>query len=355
MENGKSIDMDAAMVAYDKMFNAAFTGIVDELVKDDENNEELNAAATWLRQALNYNSFDGKKSRGKMVIGTLCFLRNGNPTEEEVKKAIYLGWCVEILQAVFLVADDIMDKSELRRGKPCWYKNTGLIAINDTYLMEQCIYKLIDTHFENEAYLVDLYKAFHNITYLTAMGQELDMIVSDNPNEEFTLDNFNIDRYKSIVKYKTAYYSFYLPVCLGMFVAHVKDSKLFKEAENILMKLGEFFQIQDDYLDCYGDPSVTGKVGRDIEDGKCSWLVVHALQKISKEDKLILEVNYGKEDAVAVSVVKDLYNKLQLPVLYHAYEEKSFQDICELIKSQREGFPKQLFLFLALKIYKRQR
>lgn len=48
--------------------------------------------------------------------------------------------------------------------------------------------------------------------------------------------------------------------------------------------------IQDDYLDCYGDPAVTGKVGTDIEENKCCWLVIQALQLASPEQKKILEV-----------------------------------------------------------------
>ena len=51
-----------------------------------------------------------------------------------------------------------------------------------------------------------------------------------------------------------------------------------------------FWWPQDDYLDCYGDPAVTGKVGTDIEENKCSWLIVQALQKISTEQMKILKV-----------------------------------------------------------------
>ncbi len=56
------------------------------------------------------------------------------------------------------------------------------------------------------------------------------------------------------------------------------------------LKLSVRRTFQDDFLDCFGDPSVTGKIGTDIEDNKCSWLIVQALQRASPEQKVLLQV-----------------------------------------------------------------
>lgn len=66
---------------------------------------------------------------------------------------------------------------------------------------------------------------------------------------------------------------------------------MFRQAKTILLEMGHFFQVQDDYLDCYGKPEVIGKVGTDIEEGKCTWLAVVALQRVTSDQRKILEVS----------------------------------------------------------------
>ena len=67
----------------------------------------------------------------------------------------------------------------------------------------------------------------------------------------------------------------------GNLQAGIRDPEALNQAKGILLEMGHFFQVQDDYLDVYGDVEVTGKIGTDIADGKCSWVVVTALQAAS--------------------------------------------------------------------------
>ena len=91
------------------------------------------------------------------------------------------------------------------------------------------------------------------------MGQQLDLMSSKRK-----LEDFDMKLYSQIVQYKTSYYSFYLPVQLGMILAGVQNPDLYRQAENILLAIGHLYNVQDDYIDCYGDPSITGKIGTDI-------------------------------------------------------------------------------------------
>lgn len=109
--------------SYKDMFFGVFPELVEELTADRLKNTEISDGLQHLKEVLEYNVMGGKCNRGLMVIGAMKHLISDRElTKEEENGALVLGWCVEWVQAFFLVADDIMDNSELRRGKPCWYR-----------------------------------------------------------------------------------------------------------------------------------------------------------------------------------------------------------------------------------------
>lgn len=278
-------------------------------------------------------------------------------TEDQYFQAATLGWMTELLQAFFLVSDDIMDSSITRRGKPCWYRQegVGLIAINDAFMLETAIYSLLKKYFRQHPRYIELVELFHDITFKTEMGQLADLLTA--PEDNVNLDNFSLEKHSFIVIYKTAWYSFYLPVALALYLLDIATPKNLKQAEDILIPLGEYFQVQDDYLDNFGLPEHIGKIGTDIMDNKCSWLVNVALEIATPEQRRILEENYGRKDVEKEAVVKKLFDDLNLKQRYEEFEEKRAKEIRELIDrvDESEGLKKSVFTAFLDKIYKRSK
>lgn len=309
----------------------------------------------WYKKNLEINPLGGKCNRGMSVPDSVSLLLGKALSEDEYFHAATLGWMTELLQAFFLVSDDIMDSSITRRGQPCWYRQdgVGMIAINDAFMLEAAIYTLLKKYFKTHPAYVDLIELFHETTFQTEMGQLCDLITA--PEDRVNLDNFSLEKYSFIVVYKTAYYSFYLPVALALLQLNLATPKNLKQAEDILIPLGEYFQIQDDYLDNFGDPEFIGKIGTDIKDNKCSWLVNQALAIVTPEQRKVLEENYGRKDDAKEKVIKELFNELNLEQRYLDYEEKFVTDIRARIANidESEGLKKSIFEAFLAKIYKR--
>ncbi|KAK7206443.1 isoprenoid synthase domain-containing protein [Myxozyma melibiosi] len=348
----------ADKAAAKEKFVSFFDKIAEELLGELQKFNISDEAVAWFKKNLYYNSVGGKLNRGLSVIDTYQILTGKTElTDEEYNKAAVLGWCIELLQAYFLVADDIMDASKTRRGQPCWYlaPKVGMIAINDAFMLEASIYLLLKKHFRSEKYYIDLFELFQTVTFQTELGQLLDLITA--PEDEVDLSKFSLAKHSFIVIYKTAYYSFYLPVALAMHMAGVDSAEDLKQAHDVLIPLGEYFQIQDDYLDCYGDPAFIGKIGTDILDNKCSWLVNTALNKATPEQRKVLDENYGQKNSECEAKVKALYKEMDLEKDYLTYEEEVVGKIKTLIENVDEsrGFKKAVLTAFLAKIYKRQK
>ncbi|GLB41091.1 putative FPP GGPP synthase family protein [Lyophyllum shimeji] len=386
-------------------FEAVFDVIRDELVEYCKKEGLPDEALEWYRKSLDYNVPGGKLNRGISVVDTVEILKGRPLTDEEYLNAAVLGWCVELLQAYFLVADDIMDASITRRSQPCWYlapapavsapstpvapsttpaaiakdqpvsitasgyrhPSVGMIAINDSFMLASAIYHLLKIHFRPQPCYVDLLELFHDITYKTEMGQLVDLVTASEGVVD--LARFSLERHRTIVVYKTAFYSFHLPVALAMRMCNIPDSytvqlpdgsktlKPYDIALSILIPLGEYFQVQDDFLDYAAPPEILGKIGTDIVDNKCSWCVNTVMGLCTPEQRAILDRNYGRKGDIEAGAegadseekkahgqdgeagglcekrVKELYEAVGLRKVYAEYEANMYKRLNELIDS----------------------
>ncbi|KAF4379173.1 hypothetical protein G4B88_010567 [Cannabis sativa] len=333
-------------------FLNVYSVLKSELLQDPAF-EFTDISRQWVERMTDYNVPGGKLNRGLSVIDSYKLLKGEDLTEEEIFLASALGWCIEWLQAYFLVLDDIMDNSHTRRGQPCWYKvpKVGMIAANDGVLLRNHIFRILKNHFKDKPYYVDLLDLFNEVEFQTASGQMLDLISSEGEND---LSKFSLSLHRRIVQYKTAYYSFYLSVACALLMSgeNLEDHV---DVKNILVQMGIYFQVQDDYLDCFVDPKILGKIGTDIEDFKCSWLVVKALELSNEEQKKILNENYGKADPEKVAKVKALYKELDLEGEFADYESKSYEKLITSIESHPSKAVQAVLKSFLGKIYKRQK
>ncbi|KAK6133143.1 hypothetical protein DH2020_033182 [Rehmannia glutinosa] len=309
----------------------------------------------WVDRMLDYNVPGGKLNRGLSVIDSYKLLKEGNDLiEDEVFLASALGWCIEWLQAYFLVLDDIMDSSHTRRGQPCWFRvpKVGMIAVNDGIMLRNHIPRILKKHFREKPYYVDLLDLFNEVEFQTAAGQMIDLITTIEGEKD--LSKYSLPLHRRIVQYKTAYYSFYLPVACALLMAGENlDNHV--NVKNVLIDMGIYFQVQDDYLDCFGDPDKIGKIGTDIEDFKCSWLVVKALEHCNEEQKKILFEHYGKANPADVAKVKAVYNDINLQGVFAEYESKSYDRITSSIDAHPSKAVQAVLKSFLSKIYKRHK
>ncbi|KAK2581782.1 hypothetical protein KPH14_002260 [Odynerus spinipes] len=331
---------------------ALWPDIVRDLTETDDT-LDIPEAIKWLEKVLQYNVPKGRQMRALTLVNTYQMLVPPNQlTEENLRLARILGWCLEMNEAHLLVLDDIYDKSLMRRKEPCWYlhNDIGLTAVNDALMIQNAMYHLLDTHFKEKDYYVKLMDVFQEINRKETLGQCLDLL-STNSGKKLDLDLFTMDRYNAIVKYKTAYFMYILPFSLAMHLAGTRNLEKYKEA--ILFDMGRLYQIQDDFLDSYGDLEARGKISNDIEEGKCTWLIVVALQRATAKQRQILEECYGSKDPEKVKLVKCLYDDIGLPNIYSTYEKETYNQLTTRIQQISHDILQDLFLDLLNRMYRR--
>lgn len=243
----------------------------------------------------------------------------------DYKKALPAALAVEVFHNFTLVHDDIMDDAPLRRGHETvhekWDINTGILS-GDAMLI------LAYQHFENYEPVVfqKLAQLFSKTALEVCDGQQLDVDFE-------TRNDVTIDEYIKMITLKT---SVLVAAALKMGAIVAKaDEKEAQHLYNYGLNLGIAFQLQDDYLDTYGDPETFGKqVGGDIIENKKTYLYLKALEVANNADRENLMALYNEKQkniTEKISTVSAIFSKNNIPNYTHElieyYTNKSFESL----------------------------
>lgn len=261
----------------------------------------------------------GKRLRPVLTL-LACELYNGN-----VKKAYDAALAIEVFHNFTLIHDDIMDNANIRRGKPTvhvkWNQNAGILSGDAMLIMA---YQFL------ENYNGDLFKNITSLFSKTALevceGQQLDI------DFETRLD-VSIDEYLEMIKLKTSVLVA-AALKMGALIADI-DGKQADLLYDFGLNLGIAFQLQDDYLDTFGDEATFGKkIGGDIAENKKTFLFLKALEKCDIEDKeklIDLYSNCSIDSNTKVNEVIFIFNKYNIKQLVlneiNFYTNKAYEII----------------------------
>ena len=207
---------------------------------------------------------------------------------------------VEIFHNFTLVHDDIMDEAPVRRGQASVFKKWNS---NTAILSGDVMFAMAVQHISNcnKEMLPEVLSCFLESTIKVCEGQQMDM---DFENR----DRVELSEYMRMIELKTAWL-LAGSLKIGAIVAGA-DKAASDRLFNFMMKAGTAFQLMDDYLDVFGDPSKFGKqVGGDIRSGKKTFLFLRSLELCGDEDrKRLVEIykagtNRGEETVEEVAKI----------------------------------------------------
>lgn len=238
---------------------------------------------------------------GGKRLRPLLTLMTAEIFETDYKKALDAALAIEVFHNFSLVHDDIMDDAPLRRGNPTvhekWDINTGILS-GDAMLINA--YQLFE-NYEGEIFR-SLAKLFSKTAIEVCEGQQYDVDFE-------TRDDVTIPEYLKMIEYKTAVLVG-AAMKMGAIIAQVSE-EIQNDIYEFGKNLGIAFQLQDDYLDAFGDPETFGKqVGGDIIENKKTFLYLTSLASVTKKEAKELEHLFAiqpKDVSEKINTVKNIF------------------------------------------------
>lgn len=243
-------------------------------------------------------------SLGGKRIRPVLMLMAYNIYKEDVECILPQAAGLETYHNHTLLHDDLMDKADMRRNKPTvhnvWNENTAILS-GDAMLI--LAYRLMAENLTDK--LAEVLHVFTETTMEICEGQQWDM-------EFETRMDVKVDEYLEMIRLKT---SVLLAAALKI-GAYLADAPA-EDAQRLYdfgVKMGLAFQLQDDWLDVYGDPKVFGKnIGGDILCNKKTYMLITALEQSNETQRAELErwlnaVDYVPAEKIAA--ITTIYNEI---------------------------------------------
>jgi geranylgeranyl diphosphate synthase type II len=252
---------------------------------------------------------------GKRIRPVMCLM--GNELFGEVHQDAYqIAAAVELFHNFTLVHDDIMDKAPLRRGKPTVHAIHG----EPTALLGGDVMMVVAYDYLNKIepqYLKKVITLFNKTAKEVCEGQQYDMDFEKK-------QQVSLSDYIKMIELKTSVL-LAASLQLGAIVGGASEGNqqhIYEFGRN----LGIAFQIQDDYLDAFGDPKKFGKqVGGDIQSNKKTFLMIHALETAHGELRTELIKAMEENPADKVELVLNIFKACGIDSWASALKEQYLQ------------------------------
>jgi geranylgeranyl diphosphate synthase type II len=241
---------------------------------------------------------------GKRIRPKLCLLAYNLLSDDFRNPIVFPAMALEVFHEFTLIHDDIMDRSDTRRGCPTVYRKWNEnVAILSGDAMSILAYKYLA--YAPQTVLPSVLDLFSTTAMQVCEGQQYDMDFEEMPF-------ITMEDYLEMIGLKTAV----LLACSAKMGALIGGAS--KEVCNALYEfgyqLGIAFQITDDYLDTFGNEKVFGKkIGGDIMNNKKTWLLVESFRRADgtqkQQLKQLLQMDESQRDA-KVEAVRNLYVEL---------------------------------------------
>lgn len=264
-------------------------------------------------------------SLGGKRLRPVLMLMAYNMYKDDVQNILMPAIAIETYHNFTLLHDDLMDRAEVRRGKPCVHKkwNDNAAILSGDNMLVLAFHRMIQC---NEKYMPTVLRIFTETALEIDEGQQYDIDFEDR-------SDVTEAEYIEMIRLKTS-----VLLACALKIGAVLGGASEQDADALYEfgeKLGLAFQLQDDYLDVYGDFKTFGKqIGGDIMCNKKTYMLINAQLSANKEQAQELNMWLNKENPVReekVAAVTRLYDEIGVPQLVRDKINQYYQEAAQAI------------------------